>query len=70
MNLLQAYEVIDSVYLLILDSEGNKALVVDTTDNGSVELLFETYEEETKVLNIAYNEKWNAIELVVCEEEK
>lgn len=70
MNLLQAYEVIDSIYLLILDSAGKKALVVDTTDNGSVALLFETYEEETKVLNIAYNDKLNAIELVVCEEEK
>lgn len=70
MNLLQAYEVIDSIYLLILDSDGKTALVVDTTDNGSVELLFETYKEETKVLNIAYNEKWNVIELVVCEEEK
>ncbi|WKV24180.1 hypothetical protein [Enterococcus phage SSMH02] len=65
MNLLQAYEVIDSIYLLILDSAGKKALVVDTTDNGSVELLFETYEEETKVLNIAYNDKWNAIEVTV-----
>ena len=65
MNLLQAYEVIDSVYLLILDSEGNKALVVDTTDNDSIALLFEMYEEETKVLNIAYNEKWNAIEVTV-----
>lgn len=70
MNLLQAYEVVDSIYLLILDSDGKTALVVDTTDNGSVKLLFETYKEETKVLNIAYNEKWNAIELVVCEEEK
>lgn len=65
MNLLQAYEVIDSVYLLILDSGGKKALVVDTTDNDSVALLFEMYNEETKVLNIAYNEKWNAIELTV-----
>lgn len=65
MNLLQAYEVIDSIYLLILDSEGKKALVVDTTDNDSVALLFEMYNEETKVLNIAYNEKWNAIELTV-----
>ncbi|ANT41018.1 hypothetical protein BI091_gp39 [Enterococcus phage SANTOR1] len=65
MNLLQAYEVIDSIYLLILDSAGKKALVVDTTDNGSVALLFETYEEETKVLNIAYNDKWNAIEVTV-----
>lgn len=65
MNLLQAYEVIDSIYLLILDSAGKKALVVDTTDNGSVALLFETYAEETKVLNIAYNDKWNAIEVTV-----
>jgi len=65
MNLLQAYEVVDSIYLLILDSAGKKALVVDTTDNGSVALLFETYEEETKVLNIAYNDKWNAIEVTV-----
>ncbi|AHB79823.1 hypothetical protein Max_44 [Enterococcus phage vB_EfaS_Max] len=65
MNLLQAYEVVDSIYLLILDSAGKKALVVDTTDNGSVALLFETYEEETKVLNIAYNDRWNAIEVTV-----
>lgn len=70
MNLLQAYEVIDSIYLLILDSDGKKALVVDTTSQESVDQLFKMYEEETKVLNIAYNEKWNAIELVVCEEEK
>lgn len=70
MNLLQAYEVIDSIYLLILDSDGKKALVVDTTSQESVDQLFKMYEEESKVLNIAYNEKWNAIELVVCEEEK
>lgn len=69
MNLLQSYEVIDSVYLLILDSDGKKALVVDTTSQESVDQLFNTYKEESKVLNIAYNEKWNAIELVVCEEE-
>ena len=69
MNLLQAYEVVDSIYLLILDSDGKKALVVDTTSQESVDQLFKLYEEETKVLNIAYNEKWNAIELVVYEEE-
>lgn len=69
MKLLQAYEVIDSIYLLILDSDGKKALVVDTTSQESVDQLFKLYEEETKVLNIAYNEKWNAIELVVYEEE-
>lgn len=63
MNLLQAYEVIDSIYLLILDSDGKKALVVDTTSQESVDQLFKMYEEETKVLNIAYNEKWNAIEV-------
>ncbi|BCU01246.1 hypothetical protein [Enterococcus phage vB_EfaS-SRH2] len=68
MNLLQAYEVIDSIYLLILDSDGKKALVVDTTSQESVDQLFKMYEEETKVLNIAYNDKWNAIELVVCED--
>lgn len=65
MKLLQAYEVIDSIYLLILDSDGKKALVVDTTSQESVYQLFKMYEEETKVLNIAYNEKWNAIELTV-----
>lgn len=65
MNLLQAYEVIDSIYLLILDSDGKKALVVDTTSQESVDQLFKMYEEETKVLNIAYNEKWNAIEVTV-----
>lgn len=70
MNLLQAYEVIDSVYLLILDSDGKTALVVDTTSQESVNMLFKTYKEETKVLNIAYNDKWSAIELVVYEEEK
>lgn len=70
MNLLQTYEVVDSVYLLILDSDGKKALVVDTTSQESVDQLFNTYKEESKVLNIAYNEKWNAIELVVCEEDK
>lgn len=68
MNLLQVYEVIDSIYLLILDSDGKKALVVDTTSQESVDQLFKMYEEETKVLNIAYNDKWNAIELVVCED--
>lgn len=68
MNLLQAYEVIDSIYLLILDSDGKKALVVDTTSQESVDQLFKMYEEETKVLNIGYNDKWNAIELVVCED--
>lgn len=68
MNLLQVYEVIDSIYLLILDSDGKKALVVDTTSQESVDQLFKMYEEETKVLNIAYNNKWNAIELVVCED--
>ncbi|ALO80909.1 hypothetical protein [Enterococcus faecalis] len=68
MNLLQAYEVIDSIYLLILDSDGKKALVVDTTSQESVDQLFKMYEEETKVLNIAYNDKWNAIVLVVCED--
>lgn len=68
MNLLQAYEVIDSIYLLILDSDGKKALVVDTTSQESVDRLFKMYEEETKVLNIAYNDKWNAIVLVVCED--
>ncbi|WZP35551.1 hypothetical protein [Enterococcus phage vB_Efs30_KEN14] len=65
MNLLQAYEVVDSIYLLILDSDGKKALVVDTTSQESVDQLFKMYEEETKVLNIAYNEKWNAIEVTV-----
>lgn len=70
MNLLQAYEVVDTVYLLILDSDGKKALVVDTTNQESVDQLFKTYKEETNVLNIAYNDKWDAIELVVYEEDE
>lgn len=69
MNLLQAYEVVDSHFLVVKESNGMTALVIDTTSQESVDQLFNTCKEESKVLNIAYNEKWNAIELVVCEEE-
>ena len=45
------------------------ALVIDTTIDKSVERLFRKYDELTKVLNISYNESWDAIELVIGEEE-
>ena len=69
MNLLQAYEVVDSNFLVVKESNGMTALVIDTTRDKSVERLFRKYEELTKVLNISYNESWGAIELVIGEEE-
>ena len=69
MNLLQAYEVVDSNFLVVKESNGMTALVIDTTRDKSVERLFRKYDELTKVLNISYNESWGAIELVIGEEE-
>ena len=69
MNLLQAYEVVDSHFLVVKESNGITALVIDTTRYKSVERLFRKYDELTKVLNISYNESWGAIELVIGEEE-
>ena len=69
MNLLQAYEVIDSYFLVVKESDGMTALVIDTTSDKSVARLFNKYNELTKVLNISYNESWGGIELVIGEEE-
>ena len=69
MNLLQVYEVVDSHFLVVKESNGMTALVIDTTSDKSVERLFRKYDELTKVLNISYNESWGAIELVIGEEE-
>lgn len=69
MNLLQAYEVVDSHFLVVKDSNGMNVLVIDTTSDESVAQLFRKYDELTKVLNISYNESWGAIELVIGEEE-
>ena len=69
MNLLQAYDVVDSHFLVVKESNGMTALVIDTTSDKSVEKLFKTYSDLTKVLNISYNESWGAIELVIGEEE-
>ena len=69
MNLLQAYEVVDSNFLVVKESNGLTALVIDTTSDKSVARLFNKYNELTKVLNISYNESWGAIELVIGEEE-
>lgn len=69
MNLLQAYEVVDSYFLVVKESNGMTALVIDTTSDKSVAQLFNKYSELTKVLNISYNESWGAIELVIGEEE-
>lgn len=69
MNLLQAYEVVDSHFLVAKESNGMTALVIDTTSDKSVTRLFNKYSELTKVLNISYNESWGAIELVIGEEE-
>lgn len=69
MNLLQVYEVVDSHFLVVKESNGMTALVIDTTSDKSVERLFNKYNELTKVLNISYNESWGAIELVIGEEE-
>lgn len=69
MNLLQVYEVVDSNFLVVKESNGMTALVIDTTSDKSVERLFRKYDELTKVLNISYNESWGAIELVIGEEE-
>lgn len=69
MNLLQAHEVVDSHFLVVKESNGMTALVIDTTSDKSVERLFRKYDELTKVLNISYNESWGAIELVIGEEE-
>lgn len=69
MNLLQAYEVVDSHFLVVKESNGMTALVIDTTSDKSVSRLFNKYNELTKVLNISYNESWGAIELVIGEEE-
>ena len=69
MNLLQAYEVVDSHFLVVKESNSMTELVIDTTIDKSVERLFRKYDELTKVLNISYNEWWGAIELVIGEEE-
>lgn len=69
MNLLQVYEVVDSHFLVVKESNGMTALVIDTTSDKSVARLFNKYSELTKVLNISYNESWGAIELVIGEEE-
>lgn len=69
MNSLQAYEVVDSHFLVVKESNGMTALVIDTTSDTSVARLFNKYSELTKVLNISYNESWGAIELVIGEEE-
>lgn len=69
MNLLQAYKVVDSHFLVVKESNGMTALVIDTTSDTSVARLFNKYSELTKVLNISYNESWGAIELVIGEEE-
>lgn len=69
MNLLQAYEVIDSQFLVVKESNGMTALVIDTTSDKSVARLFNKYDELTKVLNISYNESWGGIELVIGEDE-
>ena len=69
MNLLQANEVIDSHFLVVKESNGLTALVIDTTSDTSVARLFNKYNELTKVLNISYNESWGGIELVIGEEE-
>lgn len=36
MNLLQAYEVVDSHFLVVKESNGMTALVIDTTSDKSV----------------------------------
>ncbi|WZP35145.1 hypothetical protein [Enterococcus phage vB_Efs19_KEN07] len=69
MNLLQAYAVVDSHFLVVKESNGMTALVIDTTSDKSVARLFNKYNELTKVLNISYNESWGGIELVIGEEE-
>lgn len=69
MNLLQEYEVVDSHFLVVKESNGLTALVIDTTSDKSVARLFNKYNELTKVLNISYNESWGGIELVIGEEE-
>lgn len=69
MNLLQTYEVVDSHFLVVKESNGMTALVIDTTSDKSVARLFNKYSELTKVLNISYNEPWGGIELVIGEEE-
>ncbi|QOI67906.1 hypothetical protein [Enterococcus phage FX417] len=69
MNLLQVYEVVDSHFLVVKESNGMTALVIDTTSDKSVARLFNKYNELTKVLNISYNESWGGIELVIGEEE-
>lgn len=69
MNLLQVYEVVDSHFLVVKESNGMTALVIDTTSDKSVSRLFNKYNELTKVLNISYNEAWGGIELVIGEEE-
>ena len=40
MNLLQAYEVVDSHFLVVKESDGMTALVIDTTSDKSVSRLF------------------------------
>ena len=69
MNLLQAYEVVDSYFLVVKESNDMTALVIDTTSDKSVARLFNKYDGLTKVLNISYNESWGGIELVIGEEE-
>lgn len=69
MNLLQVYELVDSHFLVVKESNGMTALVIDTTSDKSVAGLFNKYNELTKVLNISYNESWGGIELVIGEEE-
>lgn len=57
------------IFLVVKESNGLTALVIDTTSDKSVARLFNKYNELTKVLNISYNESWGAIELVIGEEE-
>lgn len=57
------------IFLVVKESNGLTALVIDTTSDKSVARLFNTYDELTKVLNISYNESWGGIELVIGEEE-
>lgn len=57
------------IFLVVKESNGMTALVIDTTSDKSVARLFNKYSELTKVLNISYNESWGGIELVIGEEE-
>lgn len=57
------------IFLVVKESNGLTALVIDTTSDKSVARLFNKYDELTKVLNISYNESWGGIELVIGEEE-